>query len=221
MTLPMDGGHLVLDADGALICALPDGERPAEVVAANAELIALSSDLYRSVRNLVAVMRASCVETSHGKSCDSDDWDAALEDAQSLIDLLADDCVVLDEAEGSADGLVVIPVPMMQPPVVVTAFKAGNGDVAFVVHADDERKTFIGQYGIAAPMFAWARSSLQEDGPLIAVLRNERQLVGEIGFFQGRVLKLRLNANTLNEQIHSVELAQEDLDDIINLFGEN
>lgn len=217
MAVTMDGGRVVLDTDGAPVCALPDNlKRSAEEMAANAELIALAPELFRSVGELVAMMRASDVEkVGCGITCDSDDWDAALEEAQALLDLLAEDKDLLDDVTETDDSLVVIPVPMMQPPVVVTAFKAGNGDVAFIVHADDEMKTFIGQYGIAPPLFAWARSSLTEDGPLCGVLR-DGMVVGEIGFYPGRILKVMIG-----EQAQSVELAQKDIDDIVSLFGEH
>lgn len=91
-------GHIVLDADGAPVCAMPGNlNRSAEEAAANAELVALAPELFRSVCELVAVMRASDVEVNPGKSCDSDAWDAALDDAQALLDLLAEDDVSLLE----------------------------------------------------------------------------------------------------------------------------
>lgn len=112
-----------------------------------------------------------------------------------------------------ADSVVVILLPMV-PPMSVAAFRAVDGDIGFIVHADDAQKTFIGQYGIAPPLFAWARAALQDDGPLCGVLRDNRRIVGEIGFYPGRILKL-----TLGDQSQSVELAQEDIDDIVSLFG--
>lgn len=217
MAVDLDGGRLVVDTDGAPICALPTIKRSAEEVAANAELIALAPELFRAVCELVAVMRASDVESEPFQSLDSDTWDAALDEAQALIDLLADEGVTPEEA---ADGVVVIPVRAMQPPVVVTAFKSGNGDIGFIVHADDEHKTFIGQYGIAPPLFPFARTFLQANAPFCGVLRGPSGVVGEIAFLPGPILKLRLFMNTSAEQVHSVELAQADIDDIVSLFRE-
>lgn len=85
--------------DGDSICAMRriTGDRSAEEQDANAALIALAPELFRSVRELISVMRRSDVESSDGKSCSGEEWDTALEDAQSLLDLLAEEGVQLGE----------------------------------------------------------------------------------------------------------------------------
>lgn len=91
MAVTMEDDYVVVGLDGYAICGLPHIARTTDETKANAELIALAPELFRSVCELVAVMRASDVEANPGKSCDSDAWDAALDDAQALIDLLAED----------------------------------------------------------------------------------------------------------------------------------
>lgn len=90
MAVAMEDGHVVVGPDGYAVCGLPHIARTTDEATANAELIALAPELFRSVCELVAVMRASDVEANPGKSCASDAWDAALDDAQALLDLLAE-----------------------------------------------------------------------------------------------------------------------------------
>lgn len=93
----MEDGHVVVGPDGYAVCGLPHIARTTDESTANAELIALAPELFRSICELVAVMRASDVEANPGKTCDSDAWDTALDDAQALIDLLAEDDASLVE----------------------------------------------------------------------------------------------------------------------------
>lgn len=217
MAVAMDGGRVVIDTAGAPVCALPDNlRRDAEEMAANAELIALAPELFSCVGDLVdALLALRGAAIVSGMPIDLEGSDAALDDAQALLDLLAEAGITADDAGESSDGIVTIPLPMMTPPVVIAAFKTANGDIGFIVHADDERKTFIAQYGVSPALFAWARTTLQADGPLCGVLRDNRRVVGAIGFYPDRTLRLTLGGET-----HAVALAQEDLDDIVNLFGE-
>lgn len=98
---PEDGFTVISDLDGKPICLIPHTRPPAET-AANVALITLAPELFRAVCDLVAVMRAADASMA-GASCDRDDWDAALDDAQSLIDLLAEDLVFLDGAGRPSD----------------------------------------------------------------------------------------------------------------------
>jgi len=205
---PGDGATVIRGLDSKPICSVPHF-RPHMETAANVALIELAPELFRSVCELVAVMRASDVKAA--TTCTTDDWDAALDDAQSLIDLLADDLVFIDPSV--RDGIVVLPMPMMTPPATVLMFRAVDGDVTILVHADDDRKTTLGQWNISSSMFTFVHTFLQEDGPLCGVLRHEKKIVGEVAILPGRQFKL-----TLGEHVQSVELAADDITDIINLF---
>ena len=210
---PDDGVTVIRDLDGKPICLIPHTRPPAET-AANVALITLVPELFRAVCELVAVMRASDAESmTTDTGCNSDDWDAALDDAQSLIDLLAEDLVFLD-GPAAPDGIVILPMPAMNPPAVVLMLKALDGDVAVIVHADDHKKTLIGQWNISAALFNFVQTYLREDGPICGVLRHERKEVGEIGFMSGQVV-LKLGAQT-----QSVILTRDDLNDIVSLFEE-
>lgn len=92
---------IIRGPEGDSICAMKrnTGDRLPEEQDANASLIALAPELFRSVCDLVSAMRKSDVEAAPGESCPSDLWDDALEDAQALLDLLAEEGVFLDETE--------------------------------------------------------------------------------------------------------------------------
>lgn len=203
-------------ASGNVIALLPTDAaiRPQKETAGNAELIALAPELFRSVCELVAVMRDSDVELSPGKSVESEIWDAAMDEAQVLIELLAESGVTLNEAS-TPDGIVVLPLPMMTPPAVVIIFKAVDGDVTILVHADDDRKTLIGQWNVSSAMHGFVHTFLQEDGPLCGVLRHDKKIVGQISFLPGHRVELTLDDRSLTS-----ELDPEDTADIINLFRE-
>jgi len=213
---PANGSTVVRCPDGNAVCVIPHHRPPAEI-AANATLIAMAPELLRAVGDLVdALLGLRNAAIVSGSPFDMECSDAALDDAQAILDLLAEDGVTPAAADCPADVMVVVPVPMAYPPVDVAAFKAGDGEVAFLVHTADQPRVFIGQYRIAHPLFAWARAALQFDGPLCGVLRDlGGAVVGEIGFYPGRLLKLAFGIRE-----YSVELAQEDLDAIAKLFGE-
>lgn len=92
-----DGGHLVFGPDGYAVCALPCIVRGVEEVAANAELIAMGPDLLYRLSALVKVVRRSDVEAADAGGVDSDDYDAALEEAETLLALLAESGVTVGE----------------------------------------------------------------------------------------------------------------------------
>jgi len=92
-----DGGHLVVGPDGYAVCALPCFVRGVEEVAANAELIAMGPDLLYRLSVLVGVVRRSDVEKSPEEAVDSDEFDAALEEAETLLALLAESGVSVGE----------------------------------------------------------------------------------------------------------------------------
>lgn len=88
-----DGGHLVVGPDGYAICALPSITRPLEEQNANAELIAMAPDLlYRLVKLVDVVRRAPKNEV------DSDEFVTDLEEAETLIELLAESGITVGEA---------------------------------------------------------------------------------------------------------------------------
>jgi hypothetical protein len=100
--IEMSGTGIIRAADGSVVCVLsaPNYENPADLEH-NAALIALAPELGQALSALVSVMRKSDVEQSPGADCDSEEWDAALDDAQSLLDLLAEDGVSFeDKLEG-------------------------------------------------------------------------------------------------------------------------
>lgn len=202
-------------ASGNIISLLPTDTaiRPIEETRCNAALIKLAPELFGCVCKLRTLMRDSDAEESTFKGVDSDDWDAALDEAEALIELLNEEGVSLDDP--APDGIVILPMPAMNPPVVVLMFKALDGDVAIIVHADDHKKTLIGQWNISAALFNFVQTFLREDGPICGVLRHERKVVGEIGFMSGGQVVLKLGAQT-----QSVILTRDDLNDIVSLFEE-
>ena len=206
---------VVRDSTGDSICGLNKvtGDRLPGEQEANAALISMAPELFRAVCELVDVMRSSDVEAKPPRTCDSDDWDHALDEAEALIELLNEEGVSLDDPD--PDGIVILPMPAMNPPVVVLMFKALDGDVAIIVHADDHKKTLIGQWNISAALFNFVQTFLREDGPICGVLRHERKVVGEIGFMSGGQVVLKLGAQT-----QSVILTRDDLNDIVSLFEE-
>jgi len=93
-----DGGHIITGPDGYAVCALPCIVRTAEEQLANAELIAMAPDLLYRLAELVDVVRRSDVENIDANPVDSDDWDAALEEAETLLQLLAESGITPGEA---------------------------------------------------------------------------------------------------------------------------
>lgn len=89
---------VIRGSDGDSICAMrrATGDRLPEEQDANAALIYLAPELFRAVCDLVSVMRRTDVETAPSETVDSEEWDAALDDAQALIDLLSDEGVLID-----------------------------------------------------------------------------------------------------------------------------
>lgn len=90
---------IIRGSDGDSIAAMrrATGDRLPEEQDANAALMYLTPELFRAVVDLVAVMRKSDVDTSADGGIDSEAWDSALEDADSLIDLLADEGVKVED----------------------------------------------------------------------------------------------------------------------------
>lgn len=92
-----DGGHLVVGPDGYAVCALPSFVRGLDEQAANTELIAIAPDLLYRLAQLVSVVRRSDVENIDAGTVDSDEFDAALEEAETLLELLAESGVTVGE----------------------------------------------------------------------------------------------------------------------------
>lgn len=94
----MSGTGIIRAADGSVVCVLPaeNYDDPANLER-NAAVLALAPELGKALSVLVSVMRRSDVEQSPGAVCDSEEWDAALDDAQSLLDLLAEDGVSFED----------------------------------------------------------------------------------------------------------------------------
>lgn len=92
-----DGGHLIVGHDGYAVCALPCIVRTVEEQAANAELIAMAPDLLCRLAVLVKVVRRSDVEAVDAGGVDSDEYDTALEEAETLLELLAESGVTVGE----------------------------------------------------------------------------------------------------------------------------
>lgn len=92
---------VIRDRDGKWICSLPqavDQERGDQE--ATAQLLAMAPELFANLHALVDVMRRSDAEQVPfaGARTTDDEWDDALEDAQALLDVLADDGVTLGDA---------------------------------------------------------------------------------------------------------------------------
>lgn len=95
---------VIRGSDGDSICAMRrnSGDRLQEEQDANAALIAMAPEMFRSLHDLMRVMRKSDAEGAEGGCC-SDEWDGALEDAEALIDLLTEEGVVIDDKAGGSD----------------------------------------------------------------------------------------------------------------------
>lgn len=93
---------IIRGTDGDSICAMRrnTGDRLPEEQDANAALISLAPELFRAVSDLMRVMRASDIEQSVSEGVTGDELDEAIEEAQALIDLLAESGV---ELEGQHD----------------------------------------------------------------------------------------------------------------------
>lgn len=210
-------------ASGNVIALLPTDTaiRPLKETTGNAELIALAPELFRSVCELTRLTRQIIDLKISGGTPDDltfslcEEFDVALDDGEALIELLADSGISLEETS-TPDGIVVLPLPMMSPPATVLMFKAVDGDVTILVHADDVRKTLIGQWNISSAMHGFVHTFLQEDGPLCGVLRHEKKIVGQITFQPGHRIEL-----TLDDYSLTTALDPEDTLDIINLFREH
>lgn len=92
---------IIRGSDGDSIAAMrrATGDRLPEEQDANAALMYLAPELFRAVVDLVSVMRRTDVETPHADTCSGEEWDRALDDAQALIDLLADEGVQIEDWE--------------------------------------------------------------------------------------------------------------------------
>lgn len=82
-----DGGPLVVAPDGYSICALSCFARPPAENLANAELVAMAPDLLGRLAELAGALRNGS----------DDDIVAALDEAQTLIDLLAESGATVGE----------------------------------------------------------------------------------------------------------------------------
>jgi len=95
-----DGGYLITALDGRTVCALPTIVHSFAEQAANAELIAMAPDLLSSLAEIVDAVR----RTSFARGLDDerpvmtdDEFDAALDEALALLDLLAEPGVTVEE----------------------------------------------------------------------------------------------------------------------------
>lgn len=91
---------IIRGSDGDSICAMrrETGDRLPGEQDANAALMYLAPELFRAVVDLVAVMRKADAEAAPYRGCvSSEEWDSALDDAQALIDLLADEGVKIED----------------------------------------------------------------------------------------------------------------------------
>lgn len=82
---------VVRGSDGDSICALKrnTGDRLPEEQDANANLLAMAPEMFRSMNQLISLMRKSDAEFADC-GVNSEEWDAALEDAEALVDLLSE-----------------------------------------------------------------------------------------------------------------------------------
>ena len=92
-----DGGPLVVGPDGYAVCALPCIFRGVDEQAANAELIAMGPDLLYRLSALVKAARQIDSFDAQVESYNEDDYDAALEEAETLLALLAESGVTVGE----------------------------------------------------------------------------------------------------------------------------
>lgn len=92
-----DGGHLVVGQDGYAICALPSITRPLEEQHANAELIAMGPDLLYRLTQLANYVRRSDADNVGAEPVDADAFDIALEEAETLLELLAESGITAGE----------------------------------------------------------------------------------------------------------------------------
>ena len=97
MACVADAGHLVVGPDGYAVCALPAIVRTPDEQSANAELIAMAPNLLVRLAHLVDVMPRADAEFGSGEIVYVDDYGAALEKAQTLLDLLAESGVIPGE----------------------------------------------------------------------------------------------------------------------------
>lgn len=103
--------HTVRDSDGGALCCLPPFEwaRSISMEEQNkaAQLLALSPEILHSWLQLLDVMRRSDREFTQSLDvpvATDEEWDAALDDAQGLFDLLADDGVIASVLESEPLG---------------------------------------------------------------------------------------------------------------------
>lgn len=93
----------VRDIDGKVVCGM---RRPDELQArddhdAIAELLAMAPELFASLHALLDVMNRSDVELAPALEtpcCTDEEWDDARDEAQALLDLLAEAGLTLGEA---------------------------------------------------------------------------------------------------------------------------
>jgi len=85
---------VVRDLDGWPVCAVarPRTDNASDEQEALANLIALAPELYAQLATLVDMVRRCDAELTRFPEayCSDDEYDAALDDAQALLDLLAD-----------------------------------------------------------------------------------------------------------------------------------
>ncbi len=92
---PGHGLTAIRDKDGDVVCLIPH-KNSEEEVAGNAALVSLAPELFRSVHDLLMVMRKSDAEI--GGTCSGEEWDNAVDDAEALLEMLAEDGVTIAEA---------------------------------------------------------------------------------------------------------------------------
>jgi len=100
--------HTVRDSDGAPIVCLPpfewDRSVPMEVQNKAAQLIALVPEILHNWLQLLDIMRRTDREFTNSLDvplATDEEWDAALDDAQALFDLLGDEGVIASVLESA------------------------------------------------------------------------------------------------------------------------
>ena len=95
-----DDAIVIRDKDGDAVCAMPrkNDLQASQDQESTAELLAMAPELFVSLHALLDVMRRSDIELAQSlefPACTGEEFDVALDDAQALVDLLAEAGVTL------------------------------------------------------------------------------------------------------------------------------
>ena len=101
---PCDEFAVIRDKDGKAVCMIPRADDVNERLAqdAVAELIALAPELFCRLHELASMVHRCDPEYVHRLEvphCTDGEWDVALDDAQALLDLLAESGVTMGVAQ--------------------------------------------------------------------------------------------------------------------------